>query len=38
LRQQHPDILNTIRESRDLDGTTADKLKAVVDSYAKTFA
>src|ERR1700735_2980669 len=38
LRQQHPDILNTIRESRDLDDATAAKLKAAVEGYAKTFA
>ena len=38
LRQQHPDILNTIRDSRDLDNATAAKLKAAVESYAKTFA
>jgi F-type H+-transporting ATPase subunit alpha len=38
LRQQHPDILNAIRDSRDLDDATAGKLKAAVESYAKTFA
>jgi F-type H+-transporting ATPase subunit alpha len=38
LRQQHPDILNTIRDTRDLDDATAAKLKAAVESYAKTFA
>jgi F-type H+/Na+-transporting ATPase subunit alpha len=38
LRGQHADILNAIRDSRDLDDTTAGKLKGVVDSYAKTFA
>jgi len=38
LRQQHPDILNTIRDTRDLDDATAGKLKATVESYAKTFA
>jgi F-type H+-transporting ATPase subunit alpha len=38
LRQQHPEILNTIRDSRDLDDATAGKLKAAVESYAKTFA
>ncbi len=37
LRQQHPEILNTIRDSRDLDDATAGKLKAAVESYAKTF-
>ena len=38
LRQQHPDILNTIRDTRDLDDATAAKLKAAVEGYAKTFA
>ncbi len=38
LRSRHPDILNTIRDSRDLDDATAAKLKAAVESYAKTFA
>ena len=38
LRGQHADILNAIRDSRDLDDATAGKLKGVVDSYAKTFA
>lgn len=38
LRNQHADILNSIRESRDLDDATTGKLKAAVDGYAKTFA
>jgi F-type H+-transporting ATPase subunit alpha len=38
LRSQHADILNAIRDSRDLDGATEAKLKGVVDAYAKTFA
>jgi F-type H+/Na+-transporting ATPase subunit alpha len=38
LRNKHADILDTIRDSRDLDDATAGKLKAVVDGYAKTFA
>ena len=38
LRGQHADILDAIRDSRDLDDATAGKLKAAVDSYAKTFA
>jgi F-type H+/Na+-transporting ATPase subunit alpha len=38
LRGQHADILNSIRDSRDLDDATAGKLKDVVTSYAKTFA
>ncbi len=38
LRSQHPDILETIRTSRDLDDAAASKLKGAVDAYAKTFA
>jgi F-type H+-transporting ATPase subunit alpha len=38
LRNQHADILNAIRTSRDLDDGTTAKLKGVVDAYAKTFA
>ena len=37
LRQQHPAILDTIRDSRDLDDATAGKLKSAVEGYAKTF-
>ncbi len=38
LRSQHADILNTIRDSRDLDDSTTAKLKGVVDNFAKAFA
>jgi F-type H+/Na+-transporting ATPase subunit alpha len=38
LRQQHPEILGKISDSRDLDDGTAGKLKAAVEGYAKTFA
>jgi F-type H+-transporting ATPase subunit alpha len=38
LRTQHADVLNAIRDSRDLDDGTAAKLKSAVESYAKTFA
>src|SRR5579872_2301369 len=38
LHGQHADILNSIRDSSDLDDATAGKLKGVVDNYAKTFA
>src|SRR6202041_3357913 len=38
LRQQHPEILSTIRDSRDLDDTTTAKLKTAVERYAKAFA
>ncbi len=38
LRGKHVDILNTIRDSRDLSDDVAGKLKAVVEGYTKTFA
>jgi F-type H+/Na+-transporting ATPase subunit alpha len=38
LRGKHVDILNTIRDTRDLSDDTAAKLKAVVEGFAKTFA
>ena len=38
VRGKNVDILNTIRDSRDLSDDTAAKLKAVVESYTKTFA
>jgi F-type H+-transporting ATPase subunit alpha len=38
LRGKNVDILNTIRDSRDLADDTAAKLKTVVEGYTKTFA
>jgi F-type H+-transporting ATPase subunit alpha len=38
LRNEHSEILNEIRDSRDLSDATAAKLKGVVDAYAKAFA
>ena len=38
LRQQNPEILSTIRDSRDLDDAATAKLKSAVESYAKAFA
>src|SRR5689334_13282579 len=38
LRSKNADLLNTIRDSRDLTDDTAAKLKSVVEGYAKTFA
>src|SRR5476649_2165893 len=38
LRGKHVDILNTIRDSRELADDTAAKLKGVVEGYTKTFA
>jgi F-type H+-transporting ATPase subunit alpha len=38
FRGKHADILNAIRDSRDLSDDVAGKLKSVVESYTKTFA
>jgi F-type H+-transporting ATPase subunit alpha len=38
LRGKNVEILNAIRDSRDLSDDTAAKLKAAVEGYAKTFA
>jgi F-type H+/Na+-transporting ATPase subunit alpha len=38
LRSKNADLLNAIRDSRDLSDDTAAKLKSVVEGYAKTFA
>jgi F-type H+-transporting ATPase subunit alpha len=38
LRGKHVEILNAIRDTRDLNDEVAAKLKSVVESYAKTFA
>jgi F-type H+-transporting ATPase subunit alpha len=38
LRGKNSDILNAIRDSRDLSDDTAAKLKSVVEGYAKSFA
>jgi F-type H+-transporting ATPase subunit alpha len=38
MRNQHAGILDTIRDSKDLDDATSAKLKSAVDDYAKTFA
>jgi F-type H+/Na+-transporting ATPase subunit alpha len=38
LRGKNVDILNTIRDTRDLGDDTAAKLKGVVEGYVKTFA
>ncbi|MGP9819255.1 F0F1 ATP synthase subunit alpha [Salinarimonas sp. NSM] len=37
LRQKHPEILDAIRETKDLKDDTAEKLKGVVSDFAKTF-
>jgi F-type H+-transporting ATPase subunit alpha len=38
IRSQHAEILDAIRDSRDLDDATGAKLKGAVDKYAQTFA
>jgi F-type H+-transporting ATPase subunit alpha len=38
LRGKNVEILNTIRESRDLSDDTAAKLRSAVEGFAKTFA
>jgi F-type H+/Na+-transporting ATPase subunit alpha len=38
LRGKNADLLNTIRDSRDLNDDTAAKLKSVVEGYAKSFS
>jgi F-type H+-transporting ATPase subunit alpha len=38
LRGKNVEILNAIRDSRDLSDDSAAKLKSVVEGYAKTFA
>jgi len=38
LRGKHTDLLNAIRDSKDLSDDSAAKLKSVVDGFAKSFA
>jgi F-type H+-transporting ATPase subunit alpha len=38
MRGKHVDLLNAIRDTRDLSDDAAGKLKGVVEGYAKTFA
>ena len=38
LRGKNADLLNTIRDSRDLSDDTAARLKSVVEGFAKSFA
>jgi F-type H+-transporting ATPase subunit alpha len=38
LRAQNADLLNGIRDTRDLGDDLAAKLKGVVEGFAKTFA
>jgi F-type H+/Na+-transporting ATPase subunit alpha len=38
LRSKHTDLLNAIRDSRELSSDNEAKLKGVVEGFAKTFA
>ena len=38
LKSQKPEVLTTIRDSKDLAGDTATALKDAVTAFAKTFA
>ncbi len=38
FRGKHVDVLNAIRDSRDLDDANAAKVKDIIDGFAKTFA
>jgi F-type H+-transporting ATPase subunit alpha len=38
MREQHSDVLTAIRDSRELSKDSEGKLKAALDSFAKTFA
>ena len=38
IRSQHGEILKEIREKREITKETDEKLKAMMDGYAKTFA
>jgi F-type H+-transporting ATPase subunit alpha len=38
MRDRHPEILDTIREKKELSDETTKQLKAAVDSFAKAFA
>jgi F-type H+-transporting ATPase subunit alpha len=38
MRAKHGDVLNTIREQREISAVTEEKLKSILDAYARTFA
>ncbi len=38
MRGEHPDILASIRDTKEISKETGDKLKAAVDAFAKAFA
>jgi F-type H+-transporting ATPase subunit alpha len=38
IRAKHTDILDAIRNEKELSKATEDKLKGVIEAYARTFA
>jgi len=38
MRGEHNDVLNAIRDAKEISKETGDKLKAAVDKFAKAFA
>jgi F0F1-type ATP synthase alpha subunit len=38
MRAEHPEILDSIRDKREITKETGDALKAAVDKFAKAFA
>jgi F0F1-type ATP synthase alpha subunit len=38
MREDHSDILQTIREEKELSGETEEKLREAVEAFAKVFA
>jgi F-type H+-transporting ATPase subunit alpha len=38
MRAEHPEILDAIRDQKEISKETGDKLKAAVDKFAKSFA
>jgi F-type H+-transporting ATPase subunit alpha len=38
MRDRHKDILDAIRDQKEISKETGDKLKTAVDSFAKAFA
>ncbi len=38
MRDEHEDVLSTIRDEKEISGDTGEKLKAAVDSFTASFA
>ena len=38
MRENHADVMNAIRDEKEISDATGDKLKAAVDGFAKNFA